>query len=629
MATAEDERDRDVPSDSETSAGSDNASDSGEVEPIEWLVTARAKRSTAGNRMKSMLANEEPAADDSDLELLFAEDEDDVGFTDEEKEDASDVLMDSSSDEEDQGDGGDDLEGEKELIRQAKAKKTAQRKRGAQEAIPVKFRKKVRIEQPATRSQSPASSAPTRSRPKKKSERTSWLPTATDLPTRASERHTTRLSKEQLHQQMVERELKREKQLVMLEKKAKRLEAMKKPPMTQADRLAEAALVEKRNAKSLNRWEEAEKQREEERLKKIAALHSRELDGPVVSFWSGIQELEEGQMKHIGKMVSVEEKAPRKKKQPAAPTVAEQQAGDAVKTESESKPIPPGDSTADKPVGDGDQKATQAPASTPNVPPEPSSATVEQAPPAPSAAPAPPLPSPPAQTSQAPATAVSSPAVTPSTPSLSVPRSQSAGALAPPAPRSALVPPRGPTAPPPIPPPPEMRSSSAGFLAAPVLMAPSGASPGGHMPALGFSSPSARSNVLAAPNTTHGGQSPLPSAPSPSHLSMSQVPPAPTPPPAPKPTAPTPSRTASTPLQSIQGRAPPKKAPEPAQEAPPEPPLEGKVTKSCIILQNFDENAIKDRQVQTQILFGRKMNKLASEYHVSPCLPVPPSAQGY
>lgn len=43
--------------------------------------------------------------------------------------------------------------------------------------------------------------------------------------------------------------------------------------------------------------------------------------------------------------------------------------------------------------------------------------------------------------------------------------------------------------------------------------------------------------------------------------------------------------------------------------------MEGKVTKSCIILQNFDENAIKDRQVQTQILFGRKMNKLASEYH--------------
>jgi vacuolar protein sorting-associated protein 72 len=34
------------------------------------------------------------------------------------------------------------------------------------------------------------------------------------------------------------------------------------------------------------------------------------------------------------------------------------------------------------------------------------------------------------------------------------------------------------------------------------------------------------------------------------------------------------------------------------------------VTRSCIILQNFDNGAIKDKQVQTQILFGRKMNKL-------------------
>src|SRR4051794_13250039 len=100
--------------DSTTSSDEDGDSDSGEPAQVEWLATTRAKRSTAGNRMKSMLANEEPAAEDSDLELLFAEDEDDAGFSDDAKEDASDVRMDSSSDDEDQDDNNDDLEGEKE-----------------------------------------------------------------------------------------------------------------------------------------------------------------------------------------------------------------------------------------------------------------------------------------------------------------------------------------------------------------------------------------------------------------------------------------------------------------------------------------------------------------------------------
>jgi vacuolar protein sorting-associated protein 72 len=144
---------------------------------VEWLATTRERRSTAGNRMKSMLANEEP---DSDLELLFAEDENDQGFS-EVDENASDVQMDSSDDEDDNGNNDDDLEGEKELEKQAKERRAAQRKRKAQEAIPAKFRKKVRID-PTTRTPSaPMRPAP---RPKKKSERTSWLPSAADLPTR-------------------------------------------------------------------------------------------------------------------------------------------------------------------------------------------------------------------------------------------------------------------------------------------------------------------------------------------------------------------------------------------------------------------------------------------------------------
>ncbi|CAI4217835.1 unnamed protein product [Parascedosporium putredinis] len=231
----------DSSSDSDSSPSENEASES-----VEWLATGRAKRSTAGNRMKSMLANEEP---DSDLELLFAEDENDAGFEDMGHD--SDVHMDSSSDDEDEQNAGEDLEGEKELERQAREKRTAARKRKAQEAIPAKFRK----------------------------------------------RQTTRMSKEQLHQQMKEREARRLKQLAIMEKKQKKLDAMKKPPMTQEERLAEAASVEKRNAKSLNRWEEAEKQREEERRAKLAALNSRTLNGPVITFWSGRREWNDDRLK--------------------------------------------------------------------------------------------------------------------------------------------------------------------------------------------------------------------------------------------------------------------------------------------------------------------------------------------
>ncbi|KAK0623613.1 YL1 nuclear protein-domain-containing protein [Immersiella caudata] len=404
-----------------TSNDGENESDSGEPVQVEWLATTRAKRSTAGNRMKSMLANEEPAAEDSDLELLFAEDEDDAGFSDDARDDASDVQMDSSSDEEDQEDGADDLEGEKELERQAREKRNAQRKRKAQEAIPAKFRKKVRLEQPraAADSSSPRSSAPPPlvrppPRPKKKSERMSWIPAAADMPTRASDRSTTRIRKQELHQKMVEDEVRRKKQMERMERNAKRLEALKKPPMTQAERLTEAALVEKRNSKSLNRWELAEKEREEERQRKIAALNSRKLDGPVVTFWSGIQALEEGQQKHVGNLVSIEEKAPRKKRQSVAAALAakEQESAKSPNTPNPASPIEPlkanpvpqplvsnpnleAASSADGPVK---QVSAEPPASPSRVP---TPNTLTQTPTPPTPAPTPPTPAPEA-TAQAP-----------------------------------------------------------------------------------------------------------------------------------------------------------------------------------------------------------------------------------
>ncbi|KKA31023.1 hypothetical protein TD95_004119, partial [Thielaviopsis punctulata] len=278
---------------------------------VEWLATSRSRRSTAGNRMKAMLASEaahDEADPDSDLELLFAEDDQDAGFVF--KGDDDDLHLDSSSDDDDDDDAAadDDLEGERELERQAKAAKLAERKRRrGQPMLPAKMRKRVRIQPPDGPD---AIAAAEEKRAKKKSERTSWLPAASDMPTRASERKTTRLSKEQLHQRMREGEERRKKLVAAMERQAKKREALKKPPMTQEQRLAEAAEVEKRNAKSLNRWEEAEKQREEERRAKLAALNNRTLKGPVITYWSGIREWNDNMN---GAHMALEERPKRKR----------------------------------------------------------------------------------------------------------------------------------------------------------------------------------------------------------------------------------------------------------------------------------------------------------------------------
>ncbi|RFU34979.1 hypothetical protein B7463_g1341, partial [Scytalidium lignicola] len=298
----------DTPMRSDGPSSSESGSES-EEEQVEWLATAREKRSTAGNRLSALLQQEEP---DDELELLFQEDEDDEGF-EEEDGDQSDVQMDSSSDDEDQGPtaGADDLEGERELERQNRVARQA-KKRKLQDGIPKIFRKRVKIDPTAAEAPPP--------RPKKKSERASWIPTAGDMPTRASARGTTKKSKEQLHAQMVHREIKRLKQLENMEKAHAAKEAAKKPPMTQADRLREAARVEKLNAKSLNRWEEAEQRREEEQRAKLEALNNRQLEGPVITWWSGLAEWVGGKLKKVGKTLIIDapkEKVPPKKRKAA------------------------------------------------------------------------------------------------------------------------------------------------------------------------------------------------------------------------------------------------------------------------------------------------------------------------
>ena len=286
---------RDLSPASSTDRGNDSTSsdeDANEEPNVESLVTGRAKRATAGNRLSSLLEKE----GDDDLELLFAEneEEEDVEFEDED-ENVSDVQLDSSTDEEDQDPAkiDDSLDGEVELQMQDRLER--QKKRKAREVFkrPDALRKKVKIDTLLT----PTTPA---TRPRKKSERVSWVPTDADAPTRVSSRKQTVQNRELVHQKLVDSEQTRINVLYKMDLATKLKDASKPRALTQADRMEEAAKTERKNAKSLNRWEESEKKRSEEQRAKLEALHNRQLTGPVVTWWSGLARWVNGKISQLG-----------------------------------------------------------------------------------------------------------------------------------------------------------------------------------------------------------------------------------------------------------------------------------------------------------------------------------------
>ena len=272
---------------------SSSADDEGEAgPPVESLVTGRGKRVTAGNRLSSLLEKE----GDDELELLFAEneEEEDIEF-EEDDVDASDAELDSSTDEEDNAPAkdDDDLMGEKELQKQDRLERQKKRKAQGVFKRPGALRKRVKID-PSTTPTTPAPKS------KKKSERVSWVHSEADAPTRASSRKQTVQNREVVHQRLVESEQTRIKVMQHMEEAQKRKDAAKPKALTQADRMEEATKTERRNAKSLNRWEEAEKKRAEEQRAKLEALHNRKLSGPVISWWSGLTRWVNGKIVQLG-----------------------------------------------------------------------------------------------------------------------------------------------------------------------------------------------------------------------------------------------------------------------------------------------------------------------------------------
>ncbi|PGH26839.1 hypothetical protein AJ80_01419 [Polytolypa hystricis UAMH7299] len=266
----------------------------------EWLATTRERRKTAGERMTALV---EAEADD-ELALLFAEEEEDEEFAGEGEEEeevegateADDMEMESSSDDEDQGPNAreDDMQEEEELQKREKEERLA-KKRKAQKMMEMPaLRKRVKIEPTIT---TPTTPAP---RPKKKSERISWLPTPEDGPTRSSSRRQTLQNKELTHARLKDSEEKRIRLIATMEEAAKRKEKMKPKQMTQADRLAEAAKTERLNSKSLNRWEEMERKRSEDQKRRLEALQNRRLEGPVETLWTGVAKWVNGRLVLVG-----------------------------------------------------------------------------------------------------------------------------------------------------------------------------------------------------------------------------------------------------------------------------------------------------------------------------------------
>lgn len=274
---------------------SSSSSEADEV-PVESLIKGREKRSTAGRQMSALL----DAEADDELALLFEEVDDDNEFSADVAEEGGeeDDMGLESSDDDDQGPNAqaDDFEGEQQIQKEEKEEK---KKKRAREDLRYRITsKKVKIDPTAA----PKMPTAAPSRPRKKSERVSWIPTVDEGPTRSSSRRQTMQNKELTHARLKDSEEKRVRLIATMEEAAKRKAKHKPKSMTQAERLAEAERVEKHNSKSLNRWEEMEKRKAEERRAKIEALQNRRLEGPVISYWSGVATWADGRLTQVGKV---------------------------------------------------------------------------------------------------------------------------------------------------------------------------------------------------------------------------------------------------------------------------------------------------------------------------------------
>ncbi|KAF2434497.1 YL1-domain-containing protein [Tothia fuscella] len=297
------------PSEDEQSSGPGSSSDGEDEEEIVPMVVARQRRANAGARMSHLLklAGDEDTQNLEAYGEIFEEAADDNEFQADEDVDG-DVNMESSSEEEDDEGREDDMQGEKEL--KATEKKGVSHKRKRAVMLDSAMKRATARQIPRAVAKPPPESlaggvvAPSE-RPRKKSERVSWLPEEEEGPKRQSSRQLSVQNKEMVHSRLKEKEKHRLRTVAIMKAAEMRKDARKPKILTQAERLEEAAKTERMNSKSLNRWETAEKKRVEEQAARLAALKNRKLEGPIISYWSGPSLWVDGKLKGTGKAVLV------------------------------------------------------------------------------------------------------------------------------------------------------------------------------------------------------------------------------------------------------------------------------------------------------------------------------------
>jgi vacuolar protein sorting-associated protein 72 len=284
--------------DDDNSSESDTSVDHGPL-----MVVSRERRSNAGNRMSKLLALAE--ADEQEQAIYgddtWAEQDDDEEFGEEDVDAPDDISLDSSSDEDEAG-GDDDAAEEKELKKQEREEKAKARKQKTR-SMPLlqsALRKKVKLNHTVETVEATDGSHASTTKNRKKSERVSWLPTPEEGPIRSSNRRATKQNTEATLEALRVREEQAIQIRAAMEAAAKLKEDDKPKQKTQAERLAEAARMEKINSKSLYRWEEAEQKRQAERQAIIDARKNRSIEGPFIRYYSGPAIFEESKFLAVG-----------------------------------------------------------------------------------------------------------------------------------------------------------------------------------------------------------------------------------------------------------------------------------------------------------------------------------------
>jgi vacuolar protein sorting-associated protein 72 len=330
------------------------------------------------------LAEAEDTQNHEDYGEIFQEAADDVEFEADDGEEGDENLNSSSDEDEDEG-AQDEDQGEREL-KKAERTTSNKRKRDSHNLLHTSMKRaQAKLAPRIVQALSPNSMADATARPRKKSERVSWLPVEEEGPKRASSRQLSVQNKRAVHERLKEKEKHRLRTVAIMKAAEMRKEASRPKILTQAERLAEAAYTERMNSKSLNRWETAERKRAEEQAARLAALKNRKLEGPIISYWSGPSLWVNGKLKGVGKSSLVE-------------------AINESKVETSQENIPPPDSVSNS--------AVSQPAS---IPPQP-----ESIPPQPVT-----IPPQPASTTSQPASIPPQPASTPSLPASIPPESTS------------------------------------------------------------------------------------------------------------------------------------------------------------------------------------------------------------